>query len=354
MAAPEKTNRDFFVEDAYALWKGKTDAQIQALPKNRNGLLDQIATELMPTFTPATEKPNYLISKKWTRETNTAVIFSLVAGAFIIGGTFVTVCFFSSTVANFTHLDKLHGTYLGLGLAAGLVGGSTLVLMPIDAYLWVRAARKRGEINNFDRFLNNQPVSVNTFKYFLLKGIHPSVLPPLDVPAVDDAEKEVAKHVSMNQILPGIYLGNKYGAGEITLIDPVEMRQDRIEDLQKQNVGYIVKCTGTLPEDQKVPGITYKCFDIKAEGDNIQPHFEELYQFIEQAKAAGRNVFIHCNEGTSRSASLVIAYLMKKHGLSYQQALNLVKAQRPCAEPIANFAEQLQQYEIALRAPPVS
>lgn len=57
--------------------------------------------------------------------------------------------------------------------------------------------------------------------------------------------------------------------------------------------------------------------------ENILEHFEECIGFIEDAlkdPEATNGVLIHCFYGVSRSATIVIAYLMKKYSISYQRA----------------------------------
>lgn len=47
--------------------------------------------------------------------------------------------------------------------------------------------------------------------------------------------------------------------------------------------------------------------------NNIEPikfYFWEAYEFISKAILEGENVFVHCLKGMSRSASIVMSYLM--------------------------------------------
>jgi len=55
-------------------------------------------------------------------------------------------------------------------------------------------------------------------------------------------------------------------------------------------------------------------------------------------------VFVHCQGGISRSATIVIAYLMYKNNMTVNEASNYVKEHRPCICPNPNFMEQLEQY----------
>ncbi|CEH16778.1 Dual specificity phosphatase [Ceraceosorus bombacis] len=60
----------------------------------------------------------------------------------------------------------------------------------------------------------------------------------------------------------------------------------------------------------------------------------------------GENVvYVHCQAGVSRSATIVLAYLMHTRSLSLQEALELVKSRRSHIEPNAGFMTQLELYE---------
>ena len=48
------------------------------------------------------------------------------------------------------------------------------------------------------------------------------------------------------------------------------------------------------------------------------------------------------------SVTIVVAYLMRKHGMSLSQALEFVKSKRPVAAPNRGFISQLQEFEKSL------
>ncbi|KAL6043223.1 Protein-tyrosine-phosphatase mkp1 [Balamuthia mandrillaris] len=60
------------------------------------------------------------------------------------------------------------------------------------------------------------------------------------------------------------------------------------------------------------------------EQQQIERHFERCFAFIEQG-ISHSGVLVHCNAGVSRSASIVIAYLMNKHRLRFEEAYQRVK-----------------------------
>ncbi|XP_046754104.1 dual specificity protein phosphatase 19 [Diprion similis] len=64
-------------------------------------------------------------------------------------------------------------------------------------------------------------------------------------------------------------------------------------------------------------------------------------------ESQGQGIFIHCNAGVSRSASVVIGYLMIKKNLSYDQAYQEVKSIRECIKPNDGFVKQLKALEFS-------
>lgn len=58
---------------------------------------------------------------------------------------------------------------------------------------------------------------------------------------------------------------------------------------------------------------------------------------------------MHCYAGVSRSATIVIAYLMQEHGMSYSDAMQHVKKQRYFICPNDGFRRQLSQFQKELR-----
>ncbi|XP_057486234.1 dual specificity protein phosphatase 1-like isoform X1 [Actinidia eriantha] len=103
--------------------------------------------------------------------------------------------------------------------------------------------------------------------------------------------------------------------------------------LKSLNVTHILSVTDTLPLAHQ-NDFVYKTIDIPDRLEvNIAQYFDECFNFIEEAKRVGGGVLVHCVVGKSRSATIVVAYLMKKHRMSVSKALKLVRSKRPIASP---------------------
>jgi hypothetical protein len=72
--------------------------------------------------------------------------------------------------------------------------------------------------------------------------------------------------------------------------------------------------------------------------------------FIDAQRRSGRPVFVHCHGGVSRSAMVVVAHLMERHGWNRDQALDYVRERRPvvCLNPV--FDRVLLEWERTLSA----
>jgi len=51
---------------------------------------------------------------------------------------------------------------------------------------------------------------------------------------------------------------------------------------------------------------------------------------------------VHCAAGVSRSASFMIAFLMKDQGIGYEESRKIVKSKRNIVNPNSGFVSQLK------------
>ncbi|CAD6238668.1 unnamed protein product [Miscanthus lutarioriparius] len=95
--------------------------------------------------------------------------------------------------------------------------------------------------------------------------------------------------------------------------------------------------------DSQFPDLfEYKNFSISDDDDaNISDLFEEASDFIDHVDHVGGKVLVHCFEGKSRSATVVLAYLMLREGFTLAKAWNLLKKVHRRAQPNDGFAKAL-------------
>ncbi|KAL6905675.1 hypothetical protein ACP4OV_003276 [Aristida adscensionis] len=80
------------------------------------------------------------------------------------------------------------------------------------------------------------------------------------------------------------------------------------------------------------------------EEENLLDHLEPCLEFIDEGRKVG-NVLVHCFAGVSRSASIVVAYLMRTEQKPLQEALDSLKEISESVCPNDGFLDQLKLFE---------
>jgi len=81
----------------------------------------------------------------------------------------------------------------------------------------------------------------------------------------------------------------------------------------------------------------HEIFIQDEESENIGRYFERCYRLISAVEKNNGTVFVHCRGGVSRSASIVVAYLMRSRKISMLEAQDQVFDERPIIEPNFGF-----------------
>jgi len=93
-------------------------------------------------------------------------------------------------------------------------------------------------------------------------------------------------------------------------------------------------------------GIEHKHYPMNDQGKtDLEKIIDNLWTFVEQSQQPGSALFVHCMLGQNRSATVVIAILMRLKGWSLQEAFKIVKLKRPLVQINENYAKQLSQME---------
>jgi protein-tyrosine phosphatase len=122
------------------------------------------------------------------------------------------------------------------------------------------------------------------------------------------------------------------------------------ELLQSQGITHIINCSGSEMANCFPNSFSYMTLNIQDNPtEDISTYFIQVAQFVESALSQSGKVLVHCMKGVSRSAAVVISYLMYKGGLSFQDALLHVKRCRPVCEPNLGFSVCLLEWERTCR-----
>lgn len=81
----------------------------------------------------------------------------------------------------------------------------------------------------------------------------------------------------------------------------------------------------------------------------LAPHFEFINAFIDKALALDKDVVVHCFEGKSRSAAVLIQFLMKRKKLSLRDAVSGMRRVRPGMRLNNGFRKYLNDLELKMR-----
>jgi dual specificity phosphatase 12 len=143
------------------------------------------------------------------------------------------------------------------------------------------------------------------------------------------------------EIYPGLWLGD------------INAALDK-KFLHNKKITCIFNCTKSLPfiddpyitskyrvavmdnlEDEEI----YKMYKL------INPTINKLFTMLND-----NNVLVHCHKGKQRSATIIIAYLMKFAHMTKKEALYCIRTKRPViCTPSTNFDKALDKYEHDLR-----
>lgn len=108
----------------------------------------------------------------------------------------------------------------------------------------------------------------------------------------------------------------------------------------------IVNAAPELPDPPLSDSIkTVKIHIRDSPSEPLDNYFDQVADLVEKVKEEGGCTLVHCVAGVSRSASLCLAYLIKHGQMTFQQAFQHLRHQRPCIRPNMGFFKQLIEFE---------
>ena len=132
-------------------------------------------------------------------------------------------------------------------------------------------------------------------------------------------------------IVDFIYIGSAYNASDWYTLDNINIKtvinvSDELTNYFEDHIEYL-----------RIPILDNNQAQF---GEN----FEKAYQFLIQ-KTSNQPILVHCYMGSSRSVSIVLYYLMKKHKMRLDNAIEFIKNIRPIVNLNSSFYEELKEQE---------
>ena len=138
----------------------------------------------------------------------------------------------------------------------------------------------------------------------------------------------------MDQITENVWLGN-YESSIHT------------DNLKKEGIKKILTVMDyQAPKYEEKDNFTHKIISVVDNPvENLIKYFGECINFID----GDEKVLVHCMAGASRSATIVIAYIMWKQKKTFKDALDFASKKRSSVFPNIGFKDQLTLFEKLLK-----
>ncbi|XP_010712671.1 dual specificity protein phosphatase 13-like [Meleagris gallopavo] len=146
----------------------------------------------------------------------------------------------------------------------------------------------------------------------------------------------------VDQVWPNIYLGDAWAARSITTIQSLNITHI----LNAAHGPYSINTGAKYYKDLQIEYFGIEAFDDPS--FDLSIFFYDAANFIGKAlNTSGGKVFVHCAMGVSRSATLVLAFLMIHENMTLVDALKTVGSHRDIC-PNTGFLSQLRELDIKL------
>ncbi len=120
------------------------------------------------------------------------------------------------------------------------------------------------------------------------------------------------------------------------------------DNLKKIGITHIINCIGKeesekFPNYESIDGIEYMYINMGSSNQaDLSQYPESTCVFIENALKVNGKILIHCKRGMNRSGSIVIAYIMNKFRMPFDDAYKFVQSKRSICKIDDNLAVQLK------------
>ncbi|KAI7899380.1 protein-tyrosine phosphatase-like protein [Cokeromyces recurvatus] len=151
------------------------------------------------------------------------------------------------------------------------------------------------------------------------------------------------------KIMPYLYLGSEMNSLDLNLLK--ELRVQSILNVAAEVNNPYESMDHHINKENPFSfsnTLTYQKLPWQHNQDNLVVELAKAIDIIDRARAAEQTILVHCQCGVARSATVIIAYVMKTLHLPLQEAYNHVKALAPPISPNLGLLFQLREFEQTL------
>lgn len=177
--------------------------------------------------------------------------------------------------------------------------------------------------------LSSKIREVDTPKHSNVQRTYPDEYEKDSVEAFDPKNNPIE---SISKISDVLFIGNDKGARDF-------------HSLHRLGITHIVNTADELENYYESVFDYARMGMLDSSDEDISDKLEPSFKYISFALSKGGKVFVHCYAGMSRSATIVLYYLMKSHRVSYDKALQYLKRCRPIVQPNAGYERHLREIE---------
>ena len=143
---------------------------------------------------------------------------------------------------------------------------------------------------------------------------------------------------SNSNILPNLWIGNRIGAHDHVF-------------MHKKNIKLIINCTKHL-DFINICDYRIKKYRLEVDDNfsnethnNILKNIDNINKLIDKYLKEKKGVFIHCNAGMQRAATITACYLIFSRKYSLEEAVNFIKDKRYIAfRPFIHYYNTLLEF----------
>jgi len=128
-------------------------------------------------------------------------------------------------------------------------------------------------------------------------------------------------------VIDNIYLGSAYNAADYQWLKDTQIKT-------------IVNATHGISNYYPSEFGYHRFAADDLESGSLLEHYDKFYEAVKDSSGL---ILVHCYAGRSRSAALVLYYLVKEHGMTVDLALEYLKTRRPIVNLNRKFIDEIRE-----------